>query len=373
VGFVIQTPTATVVDLGTAFGVAVDETGSSDVEVFSGSVEVRASPKAEKPVPEQRNRLKAKEALRVRAAMSGDVAHVERIAPGRRHFVCRLPTAAVTAELLSAEPGGAEPGAADRGAAPAGPVARLQSLVAVDPHLIHHYPLAGAAPEDQRRDRQGSLHLEEVVMGSGQGDGQVDYLPGGPDAPRQAVRPFRAGQHGNAVGAALQTVGPLVPPQAMTVELLLGYDGPGQQQEGAISVALGTRADRRECAFLVAAVDEGRLVHLLDAHAPWLETGYCLVPGHRYYLASSFQVVDDRTIVNTYVADLTAGDRTLKHVLTDGLAPGNPAEGRLGIGKGFDGELAHAYPWPGVLDEIAIYDAALDRSIFESHVEALLR
>jgi len=210
-------------------------------------------------------------------------------------------------------------------------------------------------------------------MRGGQGEGQVDYVPGGPDVPRQAVRPFRSPLQGNTQGAALQSVELLIPPEAITVELLLTYDGAGEEPEGAICVALGTRADRRQCGFWVAAVDAGRLAHLLDAHAPRLETGYRLVAGHRYYLASSFRVADGQTIVNTYVADLTAGDRTLRHVLNAGLAPGAPVTGRLGVGEGLDGELAHAYPWPGELDEIAIYDAVLDRSILEAHLKALRR
>jgi len=364
-GFVVRTPNATVVDLGTEFGVAVDPGGPSEVEVFAGQVEVSLPAGPQRT--ETRHRLQSKEALRIAPADAAGPAEVQRIAPGRRHFVCGLPTVAVTADLLAPEPGTADPGAA-----PVGPVARLQALIALDPHVIDYYPLAGATAKQQRRDRRGGLHLEEVAMCGGPAGGQVDYGPGGPDTLHQAVRPFRAGHQGNTHGAALQSQGTFVPPEAMTIELLLSYDGAGEKQAGSISVAVGTRASRRRCGFFVAAVDEGRLVHLLDAYAPWLETEYCFLPGHRYYLASSFQVADGQTIVNTYVANLSAGDRTLKHVLKDGLAAGTGATGRLGIGQGFDGELACAYPWPGELDEIAIYDAVLDRSILEAHLESLL-
>jgi len=43
IGFTVQTPTLTVVDLGTRFGIDVAETGTTDVTVFEGRVEVRSN------------------------------------------------------------------------------------------------------------------------------------------------------------------------------------------------------------------------------------------------------------------------------------------------------------------------------------------
>ena len=51
---------------------------------------------------------------------------------------------------------------------------------------------------------------------------------------------------------------------------------------------------------------------------------------------------------------------------------GVPAASRLGIGKAFDWSVAHAYPWTGALDEVAVYDAVLDRDTLESHLDMLL-
>jgi hypothetical protein len=44
---------------------------------------------------------------------------------------------------------------------------------------------------------------------------------------------------------------------------------------------------------------------------------------------------------------------------------------RLGIGKGFDGTGAHAYPWSGELDEVAVYDAVLGIEQIQKHVDVL--
>ena len=43
-GFVVRTPSATIVDYGTAFGVLVDSTGRTEAHVFKGEVELRSGP-----------------------------------------------------------------------------------------------------------------------------------------------------------------------------------------------------------------------------------------------------------------------------------------------------------------------------------------
>ena len=98
-----------------------------------------------------------------------------------------------------------------------------------------------------------------------------------------------------------------------------------------------------------------------------------LVPGDWYYVASTFRTEGAETTVNTYVANLSRGEPTLYHVVDDRTAAGAPASGRLGIGMGFDPQVANAYPWCGSLDEVAIYDAVLDRKTVENHLSTLTR
>jgi hypothetical protein len=138
-----------------------------------------------------------------------------------------------------------------------------------------------------------------------------------------------------------------------------------------IAAAVATRDGQHECGFLVAAVDDGRLAHLLDAKSGWIESDFKFVPGHWHYVASTFRAESVHAVVNTFVADLDSTDRTLRWVVRDRSVRGVPPASRLGIGKGFDGELAHAYPWPGSLDEVAIYDADLGRATLEAHLNAL--
>jgi len=346
-GFLIRTPWATVVDRGTEFGVRVQPDGLSDVEVFRGQVEVLpgAAPPAEAPG----RALRAAEALRVSPPLAGASPRVERIAAGCGHFARSL----------------------------AASVARLRALVATERHLLHHYTFEGLTPAQKGRDRRGDLPLHEVAMSAGSGGGRIDYSAAGPDPSAWAIRPFRAAARGNSQGVGLESQIPFHPPQAMTVELLLSFAGAGSagrpvREAGMISAAVATREGPWNCGFLIAALDDGRLVQLLDGRAPWQESGVQFQPDRWYYVAGTFRVDAQQTIVNTYVADLTPGRCTLQWVVRDEAVPGVPAAGCLGVGHGFDGENGRAYPWPGALDELAIYAAVLDRDALQAHLDAVV-
>ena len=55
----------------------------------------------------------------------------------------------------------------------------------------------------------------------------------------------------------------------------------------------------------------------------------------------------------------------------DAVVEATPSPGRLGIGKGYDQNRKAAYPWPGSLDEIAVYGAVLGADELREHVEVL--
>lgn len=64
-GFTIETPKATVVDLGTVFGVEVSDQGDTDVVVFKGAVDLHIeSPEGDEP-PATPHRLRSGEAMRI--------------------------------------------------------------------------------------------------------------------------------------------------------------------------------------------------------------------------------------------------------------------------------------------------------------------
>jgi len=343
-GFTVRTPSATVVDWGTEFGVAVEPDGRTEVHVFAGTVGVR--PKGSSPDRLPWRPVHAAEAVRTDVSPGSAVARIDPIEVDGSRFVRTLPVP--------------------------GSVAGFRALVAGHPNLIHHYTFEGVTEEEKRRDKKGGLDLAEVVMHGGRGGGRLDYLARGLDATTNAVAPYRTRRDGNAAGVALQSEKTFKPPPALTVELLLNFEGVSGPAEGATSAAVATRADDRDCGFFVVAADRGCLVHLMDGDSPWTESGLEFSPGEWYYVACTFRAGKGKTTVSTYVANLSRGERELRQVVGDQDAVGLPAASRLGIGKGFAENIAHAYPWAGGLDEVAIYNAVLDRQTLEKHLRVLV-
>jgi hypothetical protein len=348
VGFAIHTPSATIVDLGTEFGLAVEPDGTSEVQVYSGKVEVSpdGQKKDDSPVCQVRDGQIAR--IRPSAESVDEIAFL----PSTNHrFVRTMP---VPRHL-------------------AGSVAGLRFLAANHPRLIHHYPFEGTLRPQKGQDCRGDLHLIEAVMQAGRGEGTIAYTADGLDASSEAIVPFRAKKSGNTVGVGLQSKDKFLPPDAMTVELLLKFVAVEEmQEEGFVSAAIATRADEANCGFLVAVAGRGNLVHLLDGHADWVDGGVKLVSDDWYYVAVTLRTQVDQTVINTYLADLDDQRPVLEHVVKDHAAPGVPAAGRLGIGKGFDLSTANAYPWSGSIDEVAIYDDVLDLETLQKHCRTLM-
>jgi len=367
-GFTLHTRGVTVTDLGTEFGLAIDEGnpqpngwGPVEIHAFVGEIQLQWEGAFDSVA---QCRLRSGEAVRIsRIADSGPVVDRLAAAPGR--FVRSLPESR------------------------RGSVAAMRRLVSGHPRLIHHYTFEGLTPLERYRDSKGELHLIETIMSNGrdngtpriQGaakhgrrDGVLSSGIAGFDATTCAVAPYRASVAGNSTGVALQSEAAFRPPPELTVEVLLKARPPEGHPKAPICVALATRENSQRSSFFLAAVDHCQLTHLMDADAPWVETegDFACAADQWYYLASTFRVESGRTRINTYVADLTRGERTLNWIVKDRLAPGVPGTSRLGVGKGFDENGAHAYPWSGDLDEVALYDAILDRDALEQHLLAIL-
>lgn len=347
-GFTVATPSAVVVDAGTEFGVSAEVNGPTEVQVFAGAVEVALPGEA---VARPTRALRAGQGIRVVPSGPGEPGRVEPLADaGRERFVRSLP------------PHGAPC------------AARLRQIVAQHPRLIHHYPFEGATLPERRRDRRGALHLTEAVMGGGRGGGALAWSVPGVDATTRAVAPWRGARQGNSSGVGLQSEGEFHPPPLMTIELLLRRAPDYNGEAHDVFAAVATRQSRRRCGFLVAAVDQGQLTHLLDGERPWIEAqdGFAFAPGDWYYVAGTFRVEAGRTEINSYAANLSRAERQLTWVVKNQRADGVAPASRLGVGKGFDAELAHAYPWAGELDEIAIYDTVLERATLQEHLESIV-
>lgn len=76
--------------------------------------------------------------------------------------------------------------------------------------------------------------------------------------------------------------------------------------------------------------------------------------------------------VNTWLADLSLGERWLRPVLRQGRTAGKMTPGPLAIGKGFDDAGAHAYAFPGAIDEIVLYNGIVGEDVFREHLTLLV-
>lgn len=365
----IQTPWIVLEGQNSQFGLVVEDGGAGEVHVFSGRLNLNAlegglgfllrgdgkpAPSEESSSrPKPRVILEAPQAVRILPPAEKPSHQIElvEILPDLPGFVFRLP----------GQPWGAR-------------IAQFRSAVARHPALIHHYPFEDTTPEQRRQDRRGQLHLVEVVMSGGRGESKSRFMLAPPGADQWAFHPARGLYAGNTIGAALQTEALFLPPENMTIELLVNFGGFPPRQKTPIGALLATRADARRASFFLAVGAEGQLLHLLDAEQPWHEAEGVLIPGEWYYLASTFQAnpQNQTTLVNTYLANLTRDEKNLQWVVKNSELRGIPTPGRLGIGKAFDQDGAHAYPWPGLLDEIAIYQTALDRHTLQQHLDILL-
>ena len=97
----VRTPDATVVDLGTEFGIAVERNGLSDVEVFAGRVEVGLGADAEPTTTKQV--VLAGKAIHVWSPTASGRPLVETAAAGLMHFVRSLPSAAKPASAVAGD------------------------------------------------------------------------------------------------------------------------------------------------------------------------------------------------------------------------------------------------------------------------------
>jgi hypothetical protein len=287
--------------------------------------------------------LAANSAVRVNGVPGQGTLKIEKLAIGSRHFVQSL----------------------------TGSGAQLQALVENDPHLIHFYPFEGATNTERLHDRRGNLDLHEVTMRDGDGGGRLEFARTGPDPSTEVVVPYRAASSSGVRGRGLQSEAVFHPPAAMTVELLLNLARVDKNQEGFIACAVGTGNEADHSGFLVSAIRDGEMACLLDGGAEWLQSGFKFIPGRWYYVATTFRVKGADTEVNAFAADLSDQSPALSWIVRNRIALGVPASAPLGIGKGFDGRMAGAYPWPGQLGLVAIYETLLDRQTLENHLQAL--
>lgn len=258
-------------------------------------------------------------------------------------------------------------------------VVDLRSLVSADANLIHHYTFEGPTDLQRREDKQGSADLSEVSYGS---PGPITYDAAGFDGTTKGVITTRnVGDTDN--GRGLSTGSNISLPTALTVELLMRPDAAtlsGPTKNGYVAM---TRAGGSQRGYYVfqgsySTTDSNDIATLIGSgydagHEQTLvET---LTAGHWYYVANTYSVSGGNTTINTHIADLTAGDTTLT-TATKGVTGTYGSVAPLGIGIA-DFTLTSPTPpiqsaFPGAIDEVALYNSALNAAALQNHLDTLL-
>lgn len=351
-GFTVETPFGCFIDHGTSFAVAVDETGA-ELHVLAGTVEFRSHDAATTPANRRatphdladeasRDRVASGILLRAGQAMRADIDGRGRsIAFSGGRFIRQLP-----------RPGNS---------------AALQFAALRENRVLRVFSFDASAGGFW--DRITSEPLLRTLLKGG-GDLAALRIEPGWGMGAEAVRIHRG--RSNAIGAALQTEAAFTPTSPMSLEAVFRYDGNvSGDRAGAVGSLLATRENRDRASFFLAAAGDGKLMHLFDARENWLVTDGRLEPGHWYYAAATFAEHRGGVEVSTWLADLSLGERRLRPVLRQGRTAGKMTPGPLAIGKGFDDAGAHAYAFPGAIDEIVLYNGIVGEDVFSEHLNLL--
>lgn len=342
--FLVQTPHAEIEDRGTAFAVKVTQQ-TTDIHVLTGQVAVRTLSQAGGMAPRI---ISGGEALQ--AGFHGNLSDTD--FQGETFWTDVPAPGSVAAYRFSA---------------------------------TRHDKLWFCLPFEQQSSARQVALGETVdvvpVLMKGTFDPLTPRFVPGFDGQSLAVAAVRGSQSGNSVGLGWQTGSPLRFPRRFSVEMIFRFDGWPDRAGDAVGCLLAARSSPTKCGFLVAVIPDGSgdrtlaaVAHLLDARHDWTLTRGRLLAGRWYYLASSFQDLghEQGTRIRTFLVDLADMPGELPLVF-DGVVAGQVTHGLLGIGKGFDDRLTHAYPFSGAIDEVCLYNDSVEEATWQKHLNWLCR
>ena len=95
-------------------------------------------------------------------------------------------------------------------------------------------------------------------------------------------------------------------------------------------------------------------------------------PGDWYYVTAVYAQDGANTTIDTYTANLSAGETALTHTHLTQSGVFGTGEQYLGIGAFATGTGSLQEAFAGSMDEVAIYDGVLCASAVQAHFDALL-
>ena len=265
--------------------------------------------------------------------------------------------------------------------------ADLQAIVSGNASLMHQWSFEGADISTAGLDSAGGVDLVEALAGTG----TIGYAQAGFDASSAAASTYNDpddANFGGGNGASFHTNAGIAPPATFSWEMVIKTDyvpitsTPYDGYNLGYVLAHRPGAQRGYFLWQGSSWDAGGGAggdSFTSLTGGWQSGEATVVPAvlaenNWYYLAGTYTVptgiAGDPSQVDLYYADLTAGDTTLTH--TSFANPGSyevDVAGTFGIGGRYDNTPEK---FPGMLDEVNLYGAALSQGQLEANLAALL-
>tara|TARA_Y100000588_G_scaffold71489_1_gene73512 strand:+ start:1444 stop:2550 length:1107 start_codon:yes stop_codon:yes gene_type:complete len=254
----------------------------------------------------------------------------------------------------------------------------FQNLVQTDPDLSHQFTFDGENEQDRLEDKIGDADLNPRPFGSGTAN-DIEYAKEGYDETSDSVSTSRGPGNDFAQGAGLHNASVNLSDQ-LSFEVIFQ---PNSTEISGGNFNLGYILNTR--------VNNDRGYFLVQGNAPLPSTGQQLSStigdgfaernqnlilsqvqaDHWYFVAGSYSINRDTntTTFTNYIADLTNGDTVLRKIgpFSNSGGPYPTGGSPLGIGGRWDAGES----FPGQIDEINLYNAVKDESIFQQHLDSI--
>ena len=241
-------------------------------------------------------------------------------------------------------------------------VVDLRKAIDNESSLIHHFSFEGPREDTNSPrldDKAGTSRLTETFNGGATSplyESGMDSLSRG-GAPRYLDGTF-------GTGSAWRTTNAIALPSTMTVECLFRPDELPDHE----TYVLGTRDATNQRGYYIRQSDGGNLETRVGegAYRPIVSS---FETGHWYYVVSTYSVSAGKTTINSYYADLTAGDE-LQHSIVDEVENGTYGSSAM-LGVGCLSLVTSQYFAPCTIDEVAMYNSVLDEDDIKYHLSEL--
>jgi hypothetical protein len=251
-------------------------------------------------------------------------------------------------------------------------VVGYDSTIQGDGTLTHRWSFDGADDAARLADGKGSAGLTQVNYGTTPPN--VGLGVGGFDATSMAAETKRAA--GNAAGAGFHSAD-FALGSTVTVETLFKPTTSLESGGNAWIVSnLTTAPTFGRGYFLMQRNADGATDSLNtvvgDSFGGNIQTVKSPLPlNHWYFYAGTYATDGSNTTINAWIADLTAGATSMTKVVNGVTVSGifGTDDRPLGIGVPSDSPADSAFP--GLIDEVSIYNAALSGATIQSHLDAI--